>query len=413
MQNQGRRMRNTLLLRKDSTDGDSWRWLRLGNDDQPQGSIHAGSLADAASEAGGQRVVVLAPGADCLLTRVNIPGGSRQKLLRAVPFVLEEQLSEEVDKLHFAVGTARDEGEWPVVVIEKSTMESLLAATTGAGLDVQQVIPEILAIPYAGNETSVLVEHDIALVRTGSVSGYAADSDNLGMLLALQKVDEDEQLPALHLYVRQDTLQPDTAGFVGETRVEPYAGDPLTVFAQGLDAKAINLLQGAYSRAGDWARLLRPWRATAALLVAGVLVSNVVLGIDYYRLGRESDQLKVQIEETFRKALPQTKRIVNPRVQMQQQLDKLQQRAGASGGFLSLLGQSGSVLKGMQGVEISGASFRAGRLDMDLIVANLQLLDQLKQALMQSGRLDVEIQSATTGKDQRVQSRLRIGVKGT
>jgi len=50
---------------------------------------------------------------------------------------------------------------------------------------------------------------------------------------------------------------------------------------------------------------------------------------------------------------------------------------------------------------------------MDLVVANLQLLDQLKHALMQSGRLEVEIQSATTGKDQRVQSRVRIEAKGT
>jgi len=406
-------MRNTLLLRKDSINGDSWRWLRLDNDGQPQGSIHAGSLADAAGEAGGQRVVVLAPGENCLLTRVNIPGRSRQKLLRAVPYALEEHLSDEVDNLHFAVGATMEEGEWPVAVIGRKYMESLLADVAAAGLDVQQVIPEILAIPYAGNETSVLVEHDIALVRTGSVSGYAADSDNLGMLLALQKVDEDEQLPALHLYVRQDKLQPDTAGFVGETRVEPYAGDPLTVFARGLDAKAINLLQGAYSRAGDWARVLRPWRATAALLVAGVLVSSIVTGIDYYQLGNESKQLGAQIEETFRKALPGTKRIVNPRVQMQQQLDSMQRRSGSGGGFLSLLGQSGAVLKGIQGVEISGVSFRAGRLDMDLVVANLQLLDQLKQALMQPGRLDVEIQSATTGKDQRVQSRLRIGVKGS
>ena len=413
MQDQGLRMRNTLLLRKDSIDGDSWRWLRLDNDGQPQGSIHAGSLADAAGEAGGQRVVVLAPGEDCLLTRVNIPGRSRQKLLRAVPYALEEQLSEEVESLHFAIGATMEEGEWPVAVIGKQYMESLQADVAAAGLDVQQVIPEILAIPYAGNETSVLVEHDIALVRTGSVSGYAADSDNLGMLLALQKVNEDEQLPALHLYVRQDKIQPDTAGFVGETRVEPYVGDPLTVFARGLDANAINLLQGAYSRAGDWARVLRPWRATAALLVAGVLVSSIVTGIDYYRLGNESKQLSAQIEETFRKALPGSKRIVNPRVQMQQQLDSLQRRAGIGGGFLSLLGQSGAVLKGMQGVEISGVSFRGGRLDMDLVVANLQLLDQLKQALMQPGRLDVEIQSATTGKDQRVQSRLRIGVKGT
>jgi general secretion pathway protein L len=406
-------MRNTLILRKDSADGDSWRWLRLDDAGEPQGSIHAGSLADAAGEAAGQRVVVLAPGKDCLLTRVNIPGSSRQKLLRAAPYALEEQLSEDVDKLHFAVGTTMDEGAWPVVVIRKAYMESLLAAVTDAGLDVQQVIPEILAIPYAGNETSVLVENDVALVRSGNVGGYAVDSDNLGMLLALQKVAEDEQLPALHLYVRQDNLQPDTAGFVGETQVESYAGDPLTVFARGLDAQAVNLLQGAYGRAGDWLRVLRPWRATAALLVAVVLVSNVVMGIDYYRLSRESDQLSAQIEEIFRKALPETSRIVNPRVQMQQQLDSLQRRAGAGGGFLILLGQSGSVLKGMQGVEISGTSFRAGRLDVDLSVANLQLLDQLKQALMQSGKLDVEIQTAATGKDQRVQSRLRIEAKGT
>jgi general secretion pathway protein L len=407
-------MRNTLLLRKDSAGGDSWRWLRLGNDGESQGDIHAGSLADAAGEAGGQRVVVLAPGKDCLLTQVDIPGrSSRAKLLRAVPYALEEQLSDEVEHLHFAIGTSMDGGQWPVVVISKAYMDSLMADVTEAGLDVQQVIPEILAIPYAGNETSVLVENDIALVRTGSVAGYAVDSDNLGMLLALQEVDEDEQLPALHLYVRQDNLQPDTAGFVGETRVEPYPGDPLSVFADGLDASAINLLQGAYSRAGDWARALRPWRATAALLLAGVLVSNIVIGINYYRLSQQSDQLRVQIEEIFRKALPATKRIVNPRVQIQQQLDSLQRSAGAGGGFLSLLSQAGFVLKGTQGVEIGGASFRAGRLDMDLTVANLQLLDQLKQALMQSGRLEVEIQSATTGKDQRVQSRLRIEAKGT
>jgi general secretion pathway protein L len=71
------------------------------------------------------------------------------------------------------------------------------------------------------------------------------------------------------------------------------------------------------------------------------------------------------------------------------------------------------VLKGMEGVEVSAATFRAGRLDVELTVANLQLLDQLKQALMESGRLAVEIQSATTGKDQRVQSRLRIVGVGT
>ena len=402
-------MRNTLLLRKDPGNSDAWCWLRLDSEGQPQGSIHAGALADAASEATGQRVVVLVSGADGLLTRVNIPGrGGRQRLLRAVPYALEEQLSEEVDNLHFAVATMQEDDAWPVAVISKQFMNSLTADFLEAGLDVQQVIPEVLALPYNGDETSVLVENDVALVRTGNSTGFAVDSDNLGIMLAARMTDEEATLPPLHLFVREDELRPDMAEYVGETRVEPFAGDPLNVFARGLDGSSINLLQGPYSRTGDWTRLLRPWRATAALLVAGIIISNVVIGIDYFRLSRESDQLHAQIEQTFKEALPETRRIVNPRIQMQQQLDALQRRQGAGGGFLNLLSQSGSVLKGIQGVQVSGATFRAGRLDVDLTVSNLQLLDQLKQALMESGRLLVEIQSATTGQDQRVQSRLRI-----
>ena len=406
-------MRNTLLLRKDPANAAAWCWISLDNEGRPQGSIYTGTLADAASVASGQRVVVLVSGAAGLLTRVSIPVRGRQRLLRAVPYALEEQLSEEVDNLHFAVGTTQEDGAWPVAVISKPFMDSLTADFLEAGLDVQQVIPEILALPNNGEETSVLVENDVALVRTGSSSGFAVDSDNLGIMLAARMADEEASLQPLHLFVSKDELRPDMAEYVGETLVEPFAGDPLNVFARGLESGSINLLQGAYSRSGDWARLLRPWRATAALLLAGIILSNVVMGIDYFRLSRESEQLHAQIEKTFREALPEIQRIVNPRIQMQQRLDALQRRQGTGGGFLSLLGQSGSVLKGMQGVEVSGATFRAGRLDVDLTVSNLQLLDELKQALMKSGRLSVEIESATTGQDQRVQSRLRIQGVGT
>ena len=154
--------------------------------------------------------------------------------------------------------------------------------------------------------------------------------------------------------------------------------------------------------------MMRPWRATAALLLAGLLVSTVVMGIDYFRLDRESDQLRAEIEDTFRKALPGVTRIVNPRAQLQQQLEQLQRGMGAGGGFLGLLARSGTVFKDVQGVEVQGVTFRAGRLDVDLAVSNLQLLDELKQKLSQGGKLAVDIQSATTAADQRVQSRLRI-----
>jgi general secretion pathway protein L len=269
------------------------------------------------------------------------------------------------------------------------------------------------AIPTAENEITVLLDGEIALVRSGPISGYVADSENLGLLLAAEPHDEDEPLPVLRLLLRDHSQLPNTDAYAADTQLQQFAGDPLVIFALGLDANAINLLQGTFSRTGEWQRMLRPWRATAALLLAGLLVSTVVMGVDYFRLGRESDRLRAEIEDTFRKALPGVTRIVNPQAQLQQQLDKVQKGLGAGGSFLGLLARSGTVFKDVQGMEVQGVTFRAGRLDVDLAVSNLQLLDELKQKLSQGNKLSVDIQSATTAADQRVQSRLRIQGAGS
>lgn len=405
-------MRNMLLLRANLSDDPRWSWLHLDSTGEARGVITTGSLADAAAEAEGLRVLVLMPATDCLLTSVRVPGRNRKKLLQAAPYALEEQLSEDVEQLHFAIGVELDDGSWQVAVINKQRMETLMATLAEAGLDVQQVIPEQLAVPLSAEGDSVLIDHDMAIVRNSIYSGYAVDRDNLGIVLAAGQPEEAETPAVLQLYVEQDA-SPDLADYPAETRIEHYARDPLSILAQGLDIKAINLLQGEFGQTGEWGRVLRPWRATAALLLAGVLISNAVMAVDYYRLGKESDQLKTQIEATFRKAFPEIKRLVNPRAQMQQKLDQLQNRQGTGNRFLDLIGQAGVVLKDTQGVEVTGANYRGGRLDLDLMVTSLQLLDQLKQALAKGNRLSVEIQSATTESDRRVKSRLRIVGVGT
>ena len=72
-----------------------------------------------------------------------------------------------------------------------------------------------------------------------------------------------------------------------------------------------------------------------------------------------------------------------------------------------LLARAGDVLRKAKDIEISGANYRAGRLDVDLTAASLQVLDDLKQTLTGKG-LTVEIQSATTESGKQVKSRLRI-----
>ena len=55
--------------------------------------------------------------------------------------------------------------------------------------------------------------------------------------------------------------------------------------------------------------------------------------------------------------------------------------------------ETADVVRSTKGISVNGASYRNGRLDLDLQADNLQILDGLKQALVSSGLMRAEIQS--------------------
>jgi general secretion pathway protein L len=400
-------MRNTLLIRTGQGDDGNCEWLPLDDAGQPVGRVRSGDLTAAAAEANGLRVVVLVPGIDCLLTQATIPGRNRQKLLRAVPFALEEQLIEDVENSHFALGPALPGGRYPVVVIATRRIDAILDACRSAGLDVYQLVPDLLAVPCSGDAVCVVIDGDLALVRTGPYSGFVVETENLGLMLAAEEQPEDSPARSVVIQLPAGAVLPDLGEAATTAEISRYEGSALMLFSQGMGGGIIDLLQGVYSRNQEWGKLWRPWRATAALLLAGVLLSNIVTGVDYFRLRNEREELNARMKSVFMESFPGTRRVVDPRVQMQQQLEQLQRRAGSGGRFLTLLARSADVLRTAKDIEIAGASYRAGRLDVELTAANLQVLDQLKQALSAHG-LEVEIQSAAADAGQRVKSRLRI-----
>lgn len=404
-------MRSTLLIQAGRDQAGGCRWVTLDSEGRPAGMARSGTLEEAIAAAGGLRIVALAPGIDCLLTQVRIPGRNRQKLLRAVPYALEEQFSEDVEDLHFALGPLLPGGDYPVAVVAIQRMNALLEVFTEAGLEVHHLFPDLLTIPCPEDSICVLMDGDLALVRSGPYSGFAVDAENLGLLLATQLDAGEAGLRPVHLTMTAGATMPELDSLGIAVEVEKVNGSALDVLAGGLSSPSIDLLQGAYSRSREWGKLWQPWRASAALLLVGVVLVHLVQGVDYVRLKQQQADLTARIETIFKETFPDARRVVNPRAQMQQQLEQLQRQRGGGTQFMTLLARSGEVLRSASDVDITGANFRAGRLDLDLKLANLQKLDELKQTLVASG-LTVEIQSATTDSDQRVKSRLRIQGSG-
>jgi general secretion pathway protein L len=342
------------------------------------------------------------------LAEARVPGRNRQRLLRAIPYVLEEQLATDVEELHFALGPVGEGDQYPVAVVERSNRDAWAALLRENGIQAEQLIPETLALPSDAG-WSLMVDGATVLVRSGDYAGFAADTDNLPVLFALFQAEQQA---------------PETARVFGSTVLDLEAVDvefidervqPLELLARGwAQGPGINLLQGAYSRREEWGRLLRPWTASAALLLAGVILVGVTTGLNYFRLAGQREQLSAEIEDVYRKAFPRAKRIVNPRVQMEQKLTQLRRRAGGGNtDFLAMFAETADVVRSTEGINVRGASYRNGRLDLDLQADNLQILDGLKQSLVSSGLMSAEIQSASTGADQKVKSRMRVQVKGS
>ncbi|TCK19402.1 general secretion pathway protein L [Thiogranum longum] len=397
-------MADTLLIRLAVAGAGFRDWLLIDEAGGARTPVREGE-PEAGVVAGALRIVVIVPGTEVLLSEARVPGRNRQRVLRAIPYALEEQLSSDVESLHFAPGPVQDDDTYPVAVVDRARMDAWAELLAEHHIVANQCLPEMLALPLTEDGWSLMVQGSEVLARSGPYAGFASDRETFPALVALF-VSRNEA-PAHARLFGDGNL--DIDGMYLDA-VDPEL-QSLEVLGRGyVQGPTLDLLQGDYSRREEWGRILRPWKATAALLLAGLLLAGVSTGINYYRLSKQQAQLASEIETVYLETFPKARRIVNPRAQMEQKLKELQRQAGGGGqtAFLALLADVGRILRSKKGVQIQGVTYRDGRLDLQLLADNVQVLDQLKQALVGEGKLRAEIQSATTQKDGKVNSRVRV-----
>ncbi|MEW6353103.1 MAG: type II secretion system protein GspL [Pseudomonadota bacterium] len=404
-------MRDKLFIRLGASDDAPASWVRYSASGQPLGAVAHGALADAAASAAGCRVIVFAPGGDVLLTRVAIPSQNRARIAQALPFVLEEQLACDVEDLHFAVGRRNADKQINAAVVARTRMERWLGALREAGIQPDVLTPETLGVPLTPDAWTVLILPERgALVRNGAQSGLAADLISLELMLTSLLGAAESAKPARIQILHYGSDAPRLSGELGvEVIGKAVTEEPLLLLARGFDEQdAVNLMQGDYSRREQLGKLWRPWRAAAALLGAWLILQGGMTAHEIYRLSRENQALQQQIQRVYLQTFPESRKVVNPRVQMQRQLDALRGAGQGDQGFLELLARSGAPFKDTPNLDLRTVSYKDGQLNVDLEIKDLQALDQLKQRL--AAQLNVDIQSATSQED-KVQSRLQIQAK--
>lgn len=398
-------MRDTIYIRFDRNWPDELLWLRVGPNGP--GAPETGT-AEALAACRGYRMVVLAPAESVLLAQVNIPARNRQRVIQALPFVLEERLVQDIEDLHFAIGARETSGVLNVAVVERAHLERWLERLRTAGIEADAILPETLAIPFEQGAWTVLVDGAVTIVRTGTQAGFAIDSDNVQTLLGHALAEAGEARPErLLVYTGGD--QEWLAELDITAQVRALDEDPLLLMAQQInEPAAIDLLQGKYNRREQFSRLYRPWIASVAALAVLLLLYTGLLIQDYLSLSHEADRLQQAIEQTYLEAFPDATRVVNPRVQMERGLASLRSGGDADpGGFLDMMRDTAPTLSKIDGLVLQRVSYRDRRLDLALTIRDLQDLDRLKQQLGDVSGIEVEIQSASAAGD-RVEARIQL-----
>ncbi len=365
------------------------------------------TLTEFAARAGSRRPILVLAGETVILTQAQLPGRKRAAWLKALPYALEEQFAEDVDTLHFALGPSAE--KTPVAVIRHQTLQAQLSACAQVGLSPIAAIPDPLLLPLAPDSWSVLIEAQRAVVRCGPWQGFACEQEILGLLLelALQEAGEDGP-KSLQWW---GDLPPELATLDLNIQQQDSQASALPIFARGYQPNALDLLQGSYSRKAQMGRWLRPWRAAAILAGLWLGLQLVEQVSEYWTLNRERAHLTATMAQVYQEAVPQARKIVNPRVQLETRLREL--RRGQSDGqiaFLDLLYQGGHQLRALEGllnnVRLQGLRYNNGQLDLDLAGGSLEIFDQLKARLQE--QVDLSAQLHTTKREGQVQSRLTL-----
>ncbi|HEY0745793.1 MAG TPA: type II secretion system protein GspL [Steroidobacteraceae bacterium] len=400
-------MPQSLLLRLPPAGEEETEWLTLDESGAPTPTRQRGSLSLAAAVWRTGRVVVLAPSAQILLAEPHLPPGSGAKLVRAVPFALEEQLTEDVDQLTFAVGRRRGTGGTPVAVVSRSVLQAWLADLSAAGLEPHAIYPDISLMPENPSQTVLWLEKERLAVRRPGALPFAVELSPVKEALVVAGVIADpldadaepkSKENAILYATREDWIRvqsqfEELLEEFASLKVQLLPDGPLPWLARGIQSSdAVNLLQGDFSRTTDYGARWRQWRLPAALAVALLLIHFTAQALQLRHAKHESSALDGEISKEFSSAMPGDA-ITNPRRQMQSRLDRIRKSGGGPQYFLRALQTLSGALAVSPKTTISALSYRDNSLDMTVNAPSLGALSQLTQFVGKEG-LSAEIQSS-------------------
>jgi len=383
------------------TDLEQCQWLRF-NERTPAGPLSYGAFEDVLGAAEGHHLVVFAPSTDVNLAIIDLKAKSHRQMIAAVPYMLEEELSEDVENLHFALSTIdKKEGKQLVGVVSGELIVKLYTAITAHSYLSAAVVPQTLSIPYASDTWSLFIRDEATTLRTGEYQGYGIDTINLDEILPVEtaayRQQHDRDVDLVEYDFRVDPKHKDT--LMDEERAAAAESEALALIGRyWLDHQnMLNLLQGVYQIKTQMPGTLKQWMIAASLMVVSLLLFLTNMAISNHQLSTQSQQLGEAMNSIYTEIF-HDEPANEAAVAMRKKIIGLQ---GSQGGpvtpFLHFVAASGKIILNDRESRIVRMSYNNKQMNIDIETTAFDKLEALQQQIG-SDTIIVDLKAVTNNK---------------
>ncbi len=321
-------------------------------------------------------VTIVIPQQCVYLTRVELPEKASRQVLAAIEYQIEDQLAQDIDSQHFAIGNT-SENPVAIAVVSKEIMQRCLTLAQNQNLRLTQLIPELFLCPWAGEGVALTEGHDGCLLRYGDYRGLKCNAQALPAMLELVK--RDTEIDTIRFYAGTDEATPELEGYTLERQALAQSTPGF------VDAPLIDLQQREFQLSSAWKALGRAWKGVALLLAALLVIGGYNKAVALQELEAELDNIKQRQFELVKPYLPEAR---GPDDNLKKQLiDRLKQAQSnrQEQGFLQLMLEFTRARSKYPEVQISRIGFQGKRLSFDISSTKLNDIEALLEDVRKLG----------------------------
>ena len=306
---------------------------------------------------------------------VSIPAKTKKQFQAALPYALEETLSEDVEDTHFVCPNWKSGEDCQVLVVSKEKMREWQSLANTHRLPIERLLPEYALLPF----------HDAAEYSLAKVGDHLLANHQAGVGVSLDQEFIDIWLMDVPITatiaVNDQTLaeqlienNPDR-----DIRHWPF-GDKMAHWLEYLGNPKIDLWTDKFRpsvRTFNWQSFVLP----AAVVCFAIFLKFSFDTYRYFALHSEIKAIQTEMNEVVRSTFPELDDVpAGLELSFMKKAIARQNTTGQVKNFQTMLAEVSAVLK-RQGATVANLTYRDNRLELTLELRNFAQVDQLNNQL--------------------------------